>query len=229
MSVLIDFFLGPFHVLLPKVFSWIILALAIYSYSGDLTLEEGKGWRRVFRLRNLIIATIAFYGVYAALLTAGQYYLWTQNNLGKILLESPLAYNDLIPTLLERFLSLFGEKRAYFAFYAYSRFWLGALISIGMAFLFYGFLRSLKKYQERFFYEGETELGFLLALLVGWPKFILFLGILFVSVVLVSIIRLVVFKQVYSTLGEPFILSTIILLLWGDRLISLFRLGVFKI
>jgi hypothetical protein len=99
------------------------------------------------------------------------------------------------------------------------------VVSLIAASLFYLFLVFLKKYQERFFEEGEAELGFLLSLMVGWSNFIVFLPMVFLSVVLVSIFRQLVFKEAYTTLGIPFILSAFIVLLFGNYLVSLLGLA----
>ena len=157
--------------------------------------------------KSLVVVLVGFRLLYAAFLTVAQYYAWSQDTLSRLLLNSP----------------------RYFLFYAYGRFWLNALIAIGVALAFYLFLRFLKKYRERFFKEGETELGFLAALLVGWPNFVIFVTLVFVSVVLLAVFRRLVLRKMYTTLGWPFILAALLTLIWGSKLILILHLGVLRI
>ena len=163
--------------------------------------------RRQSGFKSLIVVAAAIRIFYAVFQTAAQYYAWSQDALAKLLLNSP----------------------RYFWFYAYGRFWLNAFIAIGVAFAFYLFLKFLKKRQDRFFEEGETELGFLAALFVGWPNFVIFVPLVFVSVVLFSILRGIVLKEAYTTLGWPFLLAVIFNFNLGSRLIQIFHLGVLRI
>ena len=129
-----------------------------------------------------------------------------------------------MPEILRQY--VFSSKLGYFLFYSFGRFWLGLLISLLAAAAFYIFLRSLKKYQERFFEDGETELGFLAALIAGWPAFIVFLLLVFPGVVLVAIYRRLFTGEMYTTLGWPLVLAALASLLWGKSLIIALGLRV---
>lgn len=234
---MIDFFTGPAVVWLYKAFFWAVFAITIYAYwnrgkTRPLTPEPARlpsearrpgrsdggrapGYLREFSKR-LVKITIGFYVVYAAFLTWGQYYVWSQNSLGKIFLVS------------DRFGVLDGSS-GYFLFYSYLRFWLGPAIAILAGFIFYLFLKSLKRYRERFFEEGETELGFLSALLAGWPQFAVFLPLVFLGVVLISAFRLIVFKERFTTLGWPLLISLLPVLVWGGALIEMLGLKALRI
>lgn len=195
----------------PKIVLGLFLALGFFHYL----------FRRQLNYKWLAIILVASRIFYAIFLTAAQYYAWSKNVLTGFLLDSPLDQSLPAPSLFKRF--------GYFAFYAYGRFWLNAFIAIGVAFAFYLFLKFLKKRQERFFEEGETELGFLAALIVGWPNFVIFAPLVFVSVVLISIFRGFFLKEAYTTLGWPFLLAAFLTLIWGSWLIQIFHLGVLKI
>src|SRR5512146_688301 len=60
----------------------------------------------------------------------------------------------------------------YFVKYVGIHFWLAPIISVLVSAAFYGILLLLKRRNERFFEEGEPELGALAAFLVGWPRFV---------------------------------------------------------
>lgn len=225
---MIEFLAGDFVVWLPGVFYGTIFATAawLYFFRADSKLAISS---KVLNLRNLIIGTLIFKGLYAILLSVGQYYLWTTSTFTQYLINSPLSQNVPENFLTQTFPALFASNSGYFLYYAYGRFILNPIIAIGIAFLFYLFLKSLQKYQERFFDSGETELGFLCALLVGWPGFVIFVPVAFACVVLVSLFRGIFLGEAYTTLGTPFLLATLVCLSMGAYLIEAFNLTVLKI
>ena len=84
------------------------------------------------------------------------------------------------------------------------------------------FSESAEKYRERFFEEGELDLGFLSALLIGWPNFVVFVPLVFLSVVIIAVFRRVFLKELYTTLGLPMLLATLLVLAFGDFLVAFF-------
>lgn len=203
-----SYWLSVVLIWLPKIFFGIIFILAVLIYG----LRKSIG---LTKSRTLIISSISFHVLYAVLLTISQYYIWSQNKFTQLLLNSSL--------------DLSMPVSGYFLFYSFGRFWLNALITIGAAFVFYLFLKFLKKHRERFFEEGETELGFLSALIVGWPNFVVFLPLVFVFVVLLSIFRRVFLKEFYTTMGIPFLLAALIVLIFGNQIVDILSLGVLRI
>ena len=203
-----SYWLSVVLIWLPKIFFVIIFILAVLIYG----LRKSIG---LTKSRTLIISSISFHVLYAVLLTISQYYIWSQNKFTQLLLNSSL--------------DLSMPVSGYFLFYSFGRFWLNALITIGAAFVFYLFLKFLKKHRERFFEEGETELGFLSALIVGWPNFVVFLPLVFVFVVLLSIFRRVFLKEFYTTMGIPFLLAALIVLIFGNQIVDILSLGVLRI
>ena len=221
------FFTGPFLTWLPTIAFWALATGIACIHFFRTRGEDTKNVIRTYRL--LCSATCAFRILYAALLTIGQYIVWANSALSNMLLNSPLmAPKDvqLVPAWLSW---LFSGNKGYFIFYAFSRFWLSALISIGIAFLWSLFLKSLERHQERFFDMGEVMLGSLAALVVGWPQFVIFVPLVFVFVVVTSIIRMLVWGHRYTTLGTPFVLAMLVTLTIGPTLVSTTWLGVLKI
>ncbi|MEK9183977.1 MAG: hypothetical protein AAB890_02805 [Patescibacteria group bacterium] len=214
---------------LPEIFFWAIFLASAYLYFYKFrqgTINYALYYRR------LIVGLISFRVFYAALLTISQYYIWSQNKFTQLLLNSPLDLSMPASGIFTKIcqLSIVNcQKSGYFLFYSYGRFWLNALISIAAAFVFYLFLRALQKHQARFFEEGETELGLLSALIVGWPNFIVFLLLVFITVILVSVSRRLFFSEIYTTFGVPFLLSVLLLLLFGNKLTTLLNLNVLYI
>lgn len=217
---------------LPKIFFIAVFLMAIFlyfkkKYSNSafciLNLKFQISYSAI-NYKLLIVGVIVFRVFYAVLLSVVQYYVWLHSKFAQILFNSPLDKSlsfSLFPFSSTRF--------GYFLFYSYGRFWLNALISIGIAFAFYLFLKFLQKHRERFFESGETELGFLMALLVGWPNFIIFLPLVLVLIILISIFRGFFLKEAYTTFGWPFILATLVIFLFGNKLIQILDLGALKI
>jgi hypothetical protein len=106
---------------------------------------------------------------------------------------------------------------------------LNLFVSLGIAIIFYFFLRALQAHTPRFFEEGEIELGLLAAFLAGWPQFVIFLPLTFLLVLILSFLRTVFLKQLYTTLGALFLLSLLILLIFGEKLSQIFHLIILKI
>ena len=214
MEIVVSYLLIPF-LNWGQYFFYIILLLAA---------NKRFGWFNYFSeisYKALIWFVLGFKILYASASTIGQYYVWSSNSFTKLLLDK----NAIDFSVLREFsgkLFLFLDNRfGYFFFYSWGRFWFEIIVSLIAALAFYLFLIFLKKYKERFFEEGETALGFLLAFMVGWSNFIVFLPIAFLSVVFISILKILFFKEKYTTLGAPFLLAALIVLIFGDYLVSL--------
>lgn len=209
--------------LLGKYISWIssgflalILLLAAWRYFVGGSFPKYK---------ILIKSAIWFRVLYAIFLTASQYYLWSSNALSKFLLEMPLSESLPIP-LVKAFPKIFGSRIGYFIFYSWGHFFLNLFLSLFLAWLFYKFLLLLKKYQERFFEEGETRLGFVCALTAGWPGIIVFIPLAFALVVAASVLRAITLRESYTTLGTPFLIAAAAALWISPQILSFFGLGL---
>lgn len=126
------------------------------------------------------------------------------------------------------FLSPFRET-GYFVLYAWTHFWFNFVLSVGVAFTFYLFLKFLKKRNERFFEEGETEIGLICALIAGWPGFVVFVPLVLILVVAESIFMKIFFKESLTAFGFAFFLAAIIALVWGDKIVAILNLGALRI
>ena len=209
----------------PIIVFWLLLVLAAVSYFKLIKLQT-----RFFKIWFLSVFAIFSRIVYAVILSVAQYYTWSQSEFTAILINSPLSSEIPLSGFLRNNLSfILDSKLGYFLFYSWGHFWMNALLIIAVAFAFYGFLKVLKKHNNRFFYEGETELGLLLALIVGWPSFVVFVPLVFLSVILVSIFRGLYLKEAYTTLGAPMLLAALITMIFGSNLISALGLTVLRI
>ncbi len=210
--------------IVPFLFFWgiFLLALAFYLRRGG---AEGKLAKRV---RTLLWVTLGFRVLYAVSATIAQYFVWAESPATRVFLDSGIGRESPIAPSLEKFPFLFG-KLGYFLFYSYGRFWLNVFLAFLCAFAFLWFLKALRKWKDRFFEDGEIELGALSVALVGWPAFTLFLPLAFLSVILVSLFRLLFMKEKLTTLGAPFLLAVLLVLVWGPWLLSVTGFSVLKI
>jgi hypothetical protein len=191
----------------------LLLAIGLYAY------REYFGAQKLARRYKLIAKVVIWARVFCAgFLTWTQYSVWSQSEMTRIFLTLP-ADDKSLP--MYGFLApLFKWSGGYFTFYSFSRFWLPAIASIAMGYLFFLFLKSLRKYRERFFEDGEVELGWVLALIVGYPNFIIFLPLVFFLIIPISIVRMAVLKQHLTTIGYPMILSAILAIIWGSQIMD---------
>ncbi|MGC9610689.1 MAG: hypothetical protein ABSE68_00460 [Minisyncoccia bacterium] len=188
-------FLNPFLIYLPKVFSAGVILLAAFFYLRVLKNPEDSA----SRLKKLAVWVIGFRFFYALILTLGQYFVWNEDQFGKLFLKQP---------------------NNYFIFYSWERFWLDAVLSAVIAFLFWFFLKALQKKESRFFCPGETELGLALTIAVGWPDCVIFIPLTFLLVVLFSLFRMIFLKESYTTIGWPFIFAAALTLISGSAVLS---------
>ncbi len=214
--------------MLTPLFMSAIFLLAAFAY-GFRHTSVGAKMRKWVGMKNLVRAAVYFRIAYAGLLTVTQYYIWTgMGAVGEVFLDAPVS--KAVPEPLVGALSaVFNHPLGYFLFYSYGRFWLNAILSILVAWAFHKLLLALRKYNGRFFEEGEVELGYVMALIAGWPVFVVFLPLIFVFVVLVSIARLIIMKEAYTTLGWPFICAAAVCILWGSKLVIALNLGMLSI
>lgn len=76
---------------------------------------------------------------------------------------------------------------------------------------------------------SDSKFGLLGALIVGWPNFIIFIAIALISAVLFSACRGIIYKKTDVSLFWPFIVATIITLIFGNYLITFSHLAVLRI
>lgn len=176
-----------------SLLSWVspVVLIAIAIFACVVYYRSSLEQRRVRIFLILAGIVVAFRLAFAGTKTGLQYFAWLQSEVTKFMLP---PYQS-IGVLLQ---------------YSWTHFWLNALISIGAALLFFVVLRSLYSYNTRFFDTGEIELGLLVALVVGWPHFIVFVPAVFLSVIIVSIVRGIAFREPYTTLGLPFFLGAVV-------------------
>lgn len=210
--------IGPFAFWAPYIFGTGIFLTAIWFYVKKYPPK---------RYWFIIFAYIGFRIIFALFLSVSQYSVWTGSEFTEIFINSPLdpvTPSTFITNLLPW---LFESPLGFWAFYSWGRFWYNIFILLMATFAFWAFLKVLKRHKERFFDIGEVELGFLAALLAGWPGFIIFIPLVFLSVILVSIFRLIFYKEAYTTLGVPFLLGGATAFLFGKTLVKLLGLGAY--
>ena len=182
---------------LPIIGEWgLALTATVFYFSRGRRTPE----RNAYLMRRLCFVSIAVLFTLALLATFLQYAVWRGD---------PFSQNLLPPS----------QSILYFAKYAGTHFWLTPLISLVVGTAFYGLLTTLKRKNDRFFEEGETELGAVALFLVGWPRVVVFLPAAFLAVVVISAFKLALKRGAYTTLGAPFLFGLAVTLAWGFALL----------
>lgn len=181
----------------PMIAGWALALFAVWLYFSRLRRDSAKNEMLV---RRLLWVGVCMVVAVALLETYAQYAVWKGD---------PFTQNLLPPQ----------QSILYFLKYAGTHFWLAPIFSFIASGVFYAFLRALKRKNERFFEEGETELGALAAFLAGWPRIIVFLPVAFLAVVLISGIKMIFRKSAYTTLGLPFFIGLLIALAGGFEML----------
>lgn len=158
----------------------------------------------------LIKTVISFRIIFSFSKTILQYYLWQKNDIAQFLLP---PYQSI----------------KYFIFYSFYHFWLNTFLIVGFAVFFYCFLKMLKKFNENFFEKDEIELGFLTALIVGWPGIIIFIPITFLIAAIINIFSQIFLKEKFTLLGGSFILAGLITIFFTSWILRILKLNFLKI
>lgn len=163
------------------------------------------------KLKYIIGGLIGLRSVYALTLTAWQYFVWKSD---------PVIGQLLLPP---------HQPIAYFLRYSWTHFLFNAVLSVGMAYVFYFILRAIKKHRAEIFEEGEPELGLACALMLGWPNIVLFVPLAFLLLLIFSSFRRVFLKEEFTTITLPMLVSLPIILLWGNKALEIFKLTALQI
>ena len=225
MDFIFSYFFTPFLNWGYRIVGFVVIFTAAGRRFPLRTFKRMSG----FSYKFLIWLVLGFKVLYASIETFSQYYVWSSSDFTKLFLNQNIIDLNIAQDFFGKMAWIFDNRFGYFLFYSWGRFWFEIVVSLAAAFLFYLFLVFLKKYKERFFEEGETELGFLLALMVGWSNFIVFIPLVFLSMVLVSIFRMLAFKETHTTLGAPFLLAALIVLLFGNYFINILGLTMLRV
>lgn len=210
----LNFLFGPFLTWSPLVVGAPLLFCGAYRYVLEREKRPLVGFFERCSYRLLAWVAIGFHVVYAGISTTGQYLVWKASAFTSSFLQFPVGEQVASP-VAQWLPFLFKGPLGYFLFYSWGHFWIIAILSIAVALLFRLYLRALEKRNERFFYPGEVGLGFLCALVLGWPRVILFIPVFFLCVLAFSLFRTLVAKTPYTTLGYPFLIGVVLTIpLW---------------
>jgi len=203
--MLTKFFFSGFLVWAPFVISGLIILILIakklipnYKYLKFLKKIS------TIKLAYIVIALTFLFNV---LLTVIQYFVWH---------NSPFAHFFLPPF----------TPINYFLGYIFLHFWFSIILSFVFSLIFYFIFTLIKKYRDDVVNREELPLILLASLLVGWPKFVVFVPTFFLVALIFSISNLLVFKKKNNSLSWPLIISLIIVFLGGTYLINLLSLSV---
>jgi hypothetical protein len=164
---------------------------------------------RLLTTKRLIVFLLGAGLLFKLLLSGLQYYVWRASGLGQFLLPPYQSWG-------------------YFIRYSFFHFWLPGLLSLIMAAALYLIFYLLKRRRSEVISAEDLNLAFLLALLAGWPKFVIFLP-LFLGLTLISVIIRTIAKKEAASLAWPLILAMLLTLLLGNYLVILLGLSALAV
>lgn len=194
--------LTGYILLAQKIFPVLFLAAAFFYFF--------KKNKEMARYSFLIYGIIIFRFIYAGVLTKMQYALWLDNDFTRYLLPP-------------------HQPIRYFIGYAWTHFWLGAVISVGMPLIVFLFFVILRKIKKEALGGEEAGIIFLTSLVAGWPNIIIFLPLAFIFALLTAVFRKIFLKDDHISVSLPFLLAALIIILFGDYLFSHIGLPELKI
>ncbi|MBI5133960.1 MAG: hypothetical protein HZA81_01045 [Candidatus Taylorbacteria bacterium] len=199
--------------ILPKLAqaAFFIAALVVWFRATD----RAKGFKRLFAL------SLSFHGLYAALLTAAQGYVWSKDAFTKLFLSLPIEAEAPLPALLSPFRSIFLSDHGYFAFYSASRFWVPALFAVSCALVAYGVFRFANRSEST---KTDALIFALGVSIVGYPACIAFAALAFLFILGQGLWKASTGRSGLS-FALPAALAALIVILVGARLVAFLGLS----
>ncbi len=181
--------------------------IGLYAYYKLYKKQESVNKKL---LTYIAWAIIGFRVIFSIFLAVVQYFTWKKDSFAQYFLPP-------------------NRPIGYFLQYAWTHYFLGAILSIIAAFVFYFILMAVKKHRAEIFEEGELELGLACGLIIGWPNVILFVALAFLLLLVLSILRQLFFKEQFTTITLPLLISLPIIFILGRWLIDLLKLSALRI
>ena len=195
---------------LEKVLSVLNFAVPFLGLAAIFVYQLRSKSVNIKWVKRGILAIVALFIVWGAYTTIATYNLWKNDPVSKYLL--PPYQSD------------------YFYNYAYLHFWRPNIASFISSFIWAGVLLALYKYSKgRILEKDDVFLGLFAVLAVGWPGFIVYLGVFFGLLLARQLVNIIIFKKNDSvSVTQELIFSAIIVMIAGNYLISRAGLDVFR-
>ena len=190
------------------LYNWVLFLfpLAVFLIAFLVFVKESRRVKKPLAFEFLAAAMGLFFIARAAIDTIMQYYAW----------KTGLSAYFLPPY----------QPIEYFIGYSIRTFWFNPIFTVVVALAFYRILKYFERKNSRFFGEGETELGLLMAIISGWQGFLLFLPLVLLSSILFNAIRLLIFKEKYTPIGYSFLLAGLLVLIFAGKFAGLLKLQI---
>lgn len=117
----------------------------------------------------------------------------------------------------------------YFLQYSWIHFWFSVVLTLGSAALFTGFLIIVRKYRPVLFASGEIEIAFLAAVIVGCPKVVIFIPLVFVVMTLMALYNHFRFPEFRTPLMPALVIAGVLAFFFGKTLIDFFGIGALAV
>ncbi len=201
--------------LLPLIarYGLIVLVFCIFFFAT----QKEKNYKRI------IIGGVLFWIIYPAILSAMQFFAWSQDPQTQILLTQPLAKETPIPAIFHQ---LLDREYGYYAFFVYGRFWLHSILLL----LFVGIIgflcKAIVRYRANILTDDERMMMVVSALSLSWPSVVLFFPLVFIFLALHSVLQVFVLKGTHTRMLPALCLALIVSLAFGHWLMPWANLQV---
>ncbi|NTW22636.1 hypothetical protein HGA34_03825 [Candidatus Falkowbacteria bacterium] len=209
------FLLGPAPMWLFFILEITALLVAAYYY-----IKKRENAKAVFR--RLLLVVLALKLSKPIFFTWTQWYVWHLSR--PEFITVPLSADLRLLGWLKLFSFLKSVPGGYFVFYSFGRFWLGVLIALAVATLWWLVLKLLAKQRPGAMLAEELSLAWITAVIAGWPGIILYVPMALVFTAAGTLYFMA--KKIDSRLpvGWPMIAASIIVALAGTFLVGIFGL-----
>lgn len=208
MKILEYLFFNQLLVWLPLIFSFLILIIIVIKcFFDNFRPFAALKWLTFKRLILILIGGNIFFNL---VLSISQYYAWLNSSLGRFLLPPHTSF-------------------FYFFRYIFFHYWTADIICLLLGILIYLILRFFKKFKDKAISFEELSLVFLICLLSGWPKMLIFIPLFFLLTLVYSLISITIFKTNRIITKKVLALTAVIVFFLGFYLIKFFNLTLFII
>lgn len=167
-----------------ELIAWLPLIISIAGAFALLAHSLGKWDKTGSILRSLAVGMVIFRLGYAALLTALQWWMWSSDAIGKILLRQPIS--AAVPLPWGGLRAILSHPGGYFAFYVMGHYWFSVLSLFVIASLLALIVLLVRMLISKPVPDRTALLLFTASLIVGWPGVVVFVPVWFVIVLALS-------------------------------------------
>lgn len=185
-----------------EILNFLTFFLPLFWLAGILIYWLKHKQIKIWWVKYGILIILALYIIWGAYSTVATYNLWKAHPISRYLLPP--------------------HQAAYFFEYSFFHYWLPNIVNAAISLVWAAVLFGLYKYSKgRFLDKEEIWLGFFTALLAGWPKFIIYLALVFGLLLIRQIFGTIILKDKNPIqVTHSLIVGTVIIAILGKFFVA---------